>query len=107
MNEPQDREISNDLHDRQFVSSLRSENISKKRPKNTTIKSAELSQLDWKKFKVMSKLAKRSIASNAQSALTSYVRKFWHEYEQILIYEASQQSVSPEELFNQLADDKE
>lgn len=81
--------------------------ISKEKPLNLSIKSSALNELDWKKFKVMSKLAKRSIASNAQSVLTSYVRKFWGEYENSLIYEADQIGITPEELFNQLANNND
>lgn len=73
--------------------------------KVTRINSAPLSSLDFARFKVGCKLKRRSLSSNAQSALTMYILRCWEEDEKRLIVEANRLEITPEELFNRLAND--
>jgi len=70
--------------------------------KDTRIWVGKLSQLDYAKFLVASKIMNRSLSANGQSALTAYVRKNWAEHEEILIVEAIQKGLTPEEYLTKI-----
>lgn len=70
---------------------------------NTRIQSAPLNSLDYAKFKVGTKLKRRSLSGNGQQAITAYTLQLWAEDEQRLIVEANGLGITPEELFNRLA----
>lgn len=70
--------------------------------KDTRINSGKLSQLDYVKFLLASKIMNRSLSTNAQSALTAYVRRNWADYEQALIVEANQAGISVEDFIVKL-----
>jgi len=70
--------------------------------KDTRVNSGKLSQLDYVKFLLASKIMNRSLSANAQSALTAYVRRNWPEYEQAIIVEANQSGMSVEDFIIKL-----
>lgn len=70
--------------------------------KDTRIWIGKLSQLDYAKFLVASKIMNRSLSANGQSAITAYVRKNWPEHEEALIVEAIQKGLTPEEYVSKL-----
>ncbi|NET05596.1 MAG: hypothetical protein F6K16_12995 [Symploca sp. SIO2B6] len=70
---------------------------------NTRIQTAPLGNLDYAKFKVGTKLKKRTLSGNSQQAMTAYTLRWWPDDEQRLIVEANRLGITPEELFNQLA----
>jgi hypothetical protein len=70
---------------------------------NTRIQTAPLNPLDYAKFKVGTKLKRRSLSGNGQQAMTAYTLRWWAEDEQRLIVEANSLGITPEELFNRLA----
>ncbi|HAJ59546.1 MAG TPA: hypothetical protein DCP31_09960 [Cyanobacteria bacterium UBA8543] len=70
---------------------------------NTRIQTAPLNPLDYAKFKVGTKLKRRSLSGNGQQAMTAYTLRWWPDDEQRLIVEAASLGITPEELFNRLA----
>jgi hypothetical protein len=70
---------------------------------NTRIQTSPLNPLDYAKFKVGTKLKRRSLAANGQQAMTAYTLRWWPEDEQRLVVEANSLGITPEELFNRLA----
>lgn len=75
-------------------------------PKHSRVLTGPLPDLDYYKFKVSAKLLKKSMSVSGQTAIITYLRRNWEkEHEQLLIYEAAQRGISPEELFMELASD--
>jgi hypothetical protein len=74
--------------------------------RDARVLSGKLSQLDYAKLLIGSKLMNRSLAGNAQSALTVYVRKNWVEHEKLLIVEANQHGLTPEQYIEKLLGDE-
>jgi hypothetical protein len=70
--------------------------------RDTRVFSGKLSQLDYAKILIGSKIMNRSLSANAQSALTNYVRRNWADHEQAVIVEAKQKGLSPEEYISEL-----
>lgn len=70
---------------------------------NTRIQTAPLNSLDYARFRVGTKLKRRSLSGNGQQAIAAYTLLLWHEDEQRLIVEANGLGITPEELFNRLA----
>jgi hypothetical protein len=70
---------------------------------NTRIQTAPLNPLDYAKFKVGTKLKRRSLSANGQQAMTAYTLRWWPDDEQRLVVEAASLGITPEELFNRLA----
>jgi hypothetical protein len=70
--------------------------------KDTRVNSGKLSQLDYIKFLLASKILNRSLSANAQSALTAYIRRNWPEHEEAIQLEAKQAGLSVEEFITKL-----
>jgi len=69
------------------------------------IKASELAPLDVAKLRVASRLLKKSIGAVVQTAIYTYVRKCWADHEDLLIAEANQQGITPEEMFSRLLEE--
>lgn len=67
--------------------------------KRQKIQPAELGDYDHDRFIVMTRMAKRSQAANAQSLLTMAIRRNWPNYEKALEYEAEILGITSDELF--------
>jgi hypothetical protein len=72
-------------------------------PKNPRPQVGELSDLDYWKLLVASKLVRKSIAAMLQTATYTYLSRNWEEHEKRLTIEANKQGISPEEMFVRLA----
>jgi len=73
------------------------------KPKNARPQVGELSDLDYWKLVVASKLVKKSLAAMLQTAVYTYCSRNWEEHEKRLILEANKEGITPEEMFVKLA----
>lgn len=74
-------------------------------PKNPRPQVGELSDLDYWKLVVASKLLRKSIAAMLQTAIYTYLSRNWEEHEKRLQIEANKEGLTPEEMFVKLAGD--
>jgi hypothetical protein len=70
--------------------------------KTTRIQSSDLALRDFYVLKVMAKIKKRSMADDCASILSCAVRRLLEDWEELLIFEAAQRGITPEELFVEL-----
>lgn len=69
--------------------------------------SGALSTLDAFKLVVISKLINKSVAAIIQTAILTYLNRNWEDHETRLLVEANRLGLTPEELFNRLAQGEE
>ncbi|MBD2261397.1 hypothetical protein [Pseudanabaena sp. FACHB-2040] len=62
----------------------------------------ELSDLDWAKLMVVSKLIHKSIASVLQTAVITYLNRNWHNHLERLHIVANRENISIEEAFEKI-----
>lgn len=77
--------------------------------KTPRLYSSPLSQLDYAKILVISKLIKKSQSAIAQTAILTYLNRNWEKHLKRLCVEAKQKGITPEEYFEELlkSDSKE
>jgi hypothetical protein len=72
-------------------------------PKNPRPQVGELSDLDYWKLVVASKLIRKSIAAMLQTAVLTYLARNWEEHEKRLTVEANKEGITSEEMFVKIA----
>lgn len=72
------------------------------KPKDTKIQVLKLSNLDYYKLLVICELLPKSQSQVGQTAIYTYLQRTWQEHEQRLIFDAAQEGITPEEMFERL-----
>lgn len=72
--------------------------------RDTRVFSGKLSDLDYAKLKVMSKLNNEGLAGFSKTALSDYVSNNWENYLNELRVKATQENLTAEEYFTKLLD---
>jgi hypothetical protein len=75
-------------------------------PKERSPKSGKLSNLDYYKLLVASRIIRKSIMATIQTAILTYLGRNWSDHEDRLKLEAKQRGMTPEQLFEAIAKDE-
>ena len=69
---------------------------------DTKIQILKLAKLDYAKVLVICELTGKSLSQAGQTAFYTFLQRTWVHHEERLIFEATQEGISPEEKFIQL-----
>ena len=75
-------------------------------PKERSPKSGKLSNLDYYKLLVASRIIRKSVMQTIQTAILTYLNRNWKDHEDRIIMEAKQRGITPEQLFEAIAKDE-
>jgi len=75
-------------------------------PKDRLPKSGKLSNLDYYRLVVGSKIIRKSLMATIQTAVITYLDRNWDKHEDRLKMEATQRGITIEQLFEGLAKDE-
>jgi len=70
--------------------------------KSKRLQTTKLADLDYCKFIVAALLIEKSQSQSLQTAVYTYLKNTWAQHEERLIFDAAQQNITPEELFERM-----